>query len=70
MSSKLFNHNASFNFNDKYFLPLPCSMTVCDSILSCKRVCTTHVRASKLVCASHDRSKPVCNSNVFSSKPA
>ena len=28
MSSKLFNHTADFNFNDKDFPPLPCSMTV------------------------------------------
>ena len=32
MSSKLFNHAADFNFNDKDFQPLPCSMTACDSL--------------------------------------
>ena len=30
--SELFNHTADFNFNDKDFPPLPCSMTVCDSV--------------------------------------
>ena len=48
MSLKLFNHLADFNFNGKDFPPLPCSITVCDSVRS---------------------SKPVCNSNVCTSKP-
>ena len=40
MSSKLFNQSAYFNFNDKDFPPLPCSMTVYDSVHSSKPVCT------------------------------
>ena len=81
MSSKLFNHAADFNFNDKDFPPLPCSMTVCNSVRSSKPVCTgnvhsrkpvytNNVRTSKPVCTSHVRaSKPICTSHVRSSKP-
>ena len=58
MSSKLLNHAADFNFNDKDFWPLPCSMTVHDSVGSSKAVCTSHVRATK----------PFSTSRVCSSK--
>ena len=53
MSSKLFNHAADFNFNDKDFLILPCSMTVFDTVRSSKLVCTSHDHTSKPVCTSH-----------------
>ena len=79
MSSKLFNYTADFNFNNKHCLPLPCSMTVCDSVCLSKPVCTSHVCTSKPFCTSHVRSsesacasnvclsKSVCTSNVHSS---
>ena len=53
MSSKLFSHAADFNFNDKDFLILPCSMTVFDTVRSSKLVCTSHDHTSKPVCTSH-----------------
>ena len=68
--SKLLNHDADFNFNDKKFPPLPCSMNVCDSVRSSKPVCTSNVRTSKPVCSSHiHTNKSVCTVNVHSSKP-
>ena len=60
MSSKLFNYAADFNFNDKDFPLLPCSMTACDSVRSSKPAHASNVRASKPVCASKCLFKQNC----------
>ena len=65
MSSKLFINPEDFNFIDKDFQSLPCSMTVCNSVCTSKPVCSSHVGTSKPVFTSHDCScKSVCTSNV------
>ena len=67
--SKLFNHTADFNFNDEYFPPLLCSMTVYDSVRSCKPVCTNNVCTSKPASNNHVRtSKTICTCTVHSGK--
>ena len=50
--------------------PLPCNMTVCDSVPSSKPLCTSHVCTDKPVSTSHVcTSKPVCTIFVRSNKP-
>ena len=68
MLSKLFNYT-DFNFNNKHCLPLPCSMTACDSVCSSKPVSTSHLCSSKLVCSSNVHSSKHVYTNVCKSKP-
>ena len=81
ISSKCFNHVGDLNINDYDFPPLPCHMSVrnsvpsservyANSIHSCKPVSVSDVRGSKFVTTSKVHScKPICAKNVGTSKP-
>ena len=81
ISSKCFNHAADLNINDYDYPPLPCNMSIrnsvpssdcvyANSIHSCKLVSVSDVRGSKFVTTSKVHScKPACAKSVRTSKP-
>ena len=81
ISSKCFNHAADLNINDYDYPPLPCNMSVrnsvpsservyANSIHSCKPVSVSDVHGSKFVTTSKVHScKPICAKSVHTNKP-
>ena len=81
ISSRCFNHAGDLNINDYDYPPLPCNMSVrnsvpscervyANSIHSCKPVSVSDVRGSKFVTTSKVHScKRVCAKSVRTSKP-